>query len=104
MSDDWKKPEYPGDTVRIHMLIRGRELGDVRIQHYAGMKAGDTVRVGCFLPGVEESSPGDTPKVWPEFDTKLPADQVEAANGVFDAYLACAHEAGWKDFNPNGHV
>lgn len=98
----WTEPKYPGDAVRIHMLQRGGELGDVRIQHFAGMKAGDTVRVGTFLPGIVEGSPGDTQKTWPEFHIDLPADQVGAADGIFDAYLVCAYEAGWKDYDPNG--
>jgi hypothetical protein len=57
----WAKPKYPGDAVRMQMLIRddprfGPEIGDIRIQHYAGMKGGDKVRVAVFLPGVSVCS------------------------------------------------
>lgn len=61
----WTEAKYPGDAVRILMLYRrderGRiELGDIRIQDY-----GNVLRVGAFLPGECECSPGDTPKTFP---------------------------------------
>jgi hypothetical protein len=103
----WAKPKYPGDAVRMQMVIRddprfGPEIGDIRIQHYAGMKGGDKVRVAVFLPGVSICSPGDTPKTEPEFNNWYPAADKRKADEAFDEYLKCARDAGWKDYNPNG--
>lgn len=109
---DWKKPKYPGDAVRIHMLQRndprfGPEIGDVRIQYY-GTRANsepdpsDKVRVATFLPGVVVSNPGDTPKMEPEFNNWYAASNVATANEAFDEYVRCAREGGWQDYNPNG--
>jgi len=94
----WTEPQYPGDAVRILMLKRGHgkamELGDVRIQWLSDR----AVKVCMFVPGVEECSPGDTPKTWPEFH-RLCKFKPEA-DEVFDEYVKCAYDAGWQNYNP----
>lgn len=87
-----REAKYPGDAVRMRQLAKGRELGDIRIQDY-GPGAKRRYKVGTFLPGVEECSPGDTPKVWPEksFWTN---DSVEAVR-VFTNYITDALTEGW---------
>lgn len=88
----WTEPKYPGDAVRILMLKRGAELGDVRIQHYEHF-----VKVGSFLPGVEECSPGDTPKVWPEKSTTLHCGIT--ADAEFDRLVQEAYADGWQNYD-----
>lgn len=101
----WTEAQYPGDAVRILMLKRGHGramvLGDVRIQRY------DTsVKVGSFLPGDEECSPGDTPKVWPEKSewfksaTYRADNQTDLADAEFDRYVQEAYADGWQNYNP----
>lgn len=96
MNTVWTEPKYPGDDVRIALLIRGAEIGDVRIQDY-GEGINNRYRVGQFLPGVEECSPGDTPKVWPERGAYC-ATPGEA-NSTFLEYVRLAREDGWQDYN-----
>lgn len=88
----WVKPEYPGAPVRILNLKRGDELGDIRIQ---GGITDRTVKVCSFLPGVEECSPGDTPKVWPEKSEYVTNNF--AADQLFDQYVGEAYEEGWQN-------
>lgn len=90
----WTEPAYPGDTVRVLDLIRGRELGSVRIQHY-----GTRVRVGSFLPGETECSPGDTPKTWPEKHEYC--SNSFGADVVFDRYVQEAYGDGWQNYDRN---
>lgn len=93
----WTEPKYPGDAVRILMLFHhGRqEIGDIRIQQY------DTfLKVGTFLPGVEECSPGDTPKVWPERNESFHSNQTDLADGQFDKYVQEAYADGWQNYHP----
>lgn len=97
----WTEAKYPGDAVRILMLKRGHgremELGDIRIQDY-----GDFVKVGTFLPGETECSPGDTPKTWPEKHEIFRGDnQTDLADAEFDKYVQEAYAAGWQNFNPH---
>lgn len=100
----WTEPRYPGDIVRQVLLYRGShgrplELGDIRIQRDV-----DLVRVGSFLPGVEEGYPGDTIRVWPEKSHSFRADnQTDLADGVFDTYLQEAYAAGWQNYYPEQH-
>lgn len=104
----WTEPKYPGDAVREQMLYRRHvdsatgpavELGDIRIQHY-----GSFVKVGSFLPGVTECSPGDTPKTWPEKHETFRGDnQLDQADGVFDRYVQDAYADGWQNYHPEQH-
>ena len=100
----WTEPKYPGDAVRMLMLYRGGhgrpvELGDIRIQHY-----GTTLKVGSFLPGETECSPGDTPKTWPEKHETFRADnQSDFADGAFDGYVQEAYADGWQNYYPEQH-
>ena len=100
----WTKAKYPGDAVRIVMLYRrdarGRvELGDVRIQDY-----GTFVKVGTFLPGEEECSPGDTPKTWPNKHETFRADNGgDLADAEFDKYAQEAYADGWQNYYPEQH-
>lgn len=97
----WTEPKYPGDAVRILDLYRGRELGDIRIQDY-----GRLLRVAAFLPGITEMPPGvwDTPKTIPEkYQTFRSANQGDAADALFDAYVQEAYAAGWQNYHPEQH-
>lgn len=96
MTATWTEPKYPGDAVRTAMLIRGDEIGDVRIQDY-GASLRIRYKVGTFLPGETECAPGDTPKTWPERSSW--AGSKAEANVVFDAFLRDSRAAGWKDYN-----
>lgn len=91
----WTTAKYPGDAVRITMIRRGNEIGDVRIQHY---DVAGRVRVGSFLPGCVVESPGDTPKTEPEKHewcrTRAHADLV------FDQYVGQAQAEGWTEYVP----
>lgn len=87
----WEPAKYPGGVVRITMLCKGDELGDIRIFDRLGS---EQYRVGSFLPGETECPPGDTPKTWPEKSKWCP-DQ-KSANRVFAAYLKAALNEGWS--------
>lgn len=65
------------------------ELGSVRIQDF-----GTRYRVCAFLPGIEEWSPGDTPKTWPEREAwaHTPLDAAWA----FEQFAAEAVSEGWR--------
>src|ERR1700757_4477322 len=89
----WTKPKYPGDAVRILRVKRGAETGDIRIQDYENF-----VKVGSFLPGRTECSPGDTPKVWPEKWETFTSSP--AADDQFDRYVQEAYADGWQNFHP----
>lgn len=100
----WTEAKYPGDAVRILMLYRGngraREIGDIRIQHYSTY-----VKVGTFLPGETECSPGDTPKTWPEKHETFRADnETDKADAEFDKYAQEAYAAGWQNYDPEQHA
>lgn len=98
MSTDWTEPKYPGDAVRIALLIRGEhELGDVRIQDYGPGKDGKRYRVGTFLPGETECTPGHTPKTWP--DKSVWRTTPGEANSTFLEYVRIAKASDWKDYN-----
>lgn len=89
----WRDAKYPGDDVRRVDVRRGDELGMVVIQHY-----GVSVRVGSFLPGDVQSSPGDTPKTWPERNEWFRVDRPDfptCANDMFVRLLTRAQEDGW---------
>ena len=100
----WTEAKYPGDAVRIQMLYRRDargviELGDIRIQHY-----GHFVKVGSFLPGEVECSPGDTPKTWPEESFTFRGDnQCDLADAEFDKYVQEAYADGWQNYDPEQH-
>lgn len=86
----WTEPKYPGDSMLRVDLVRGDELGDVRVQWYDDT----TLKVGAFLPGVTECSPGDTPKTWPEkFSWVTTKD--EASKQVVQ-FLIAAYRDGWS--------
>lgn len=88
----WIEPKYPGDAVRELLIKRGPEVGMVLIQHYTTF-----VKVGMFVPGVYECSPGDTPKTWPnksETCTSSPA-----ADAVFDNYVQEVYADGWENYH-----
>lgn len=94
---DWRTPKYPGDSILYVGLVRGDEMGDVRVQWYGnGLKQedGDSLKVGSFLPGEVQSSPGDTPKVWPE-RSEYVTDKETAAK-LFLAYVTEAVRNGWR--------
>lgn len=94
---DWTEPKYPGDSIMRVDLVRGDELGDVRVQWYGdGLKPkdNDSLKVGTFLPGVEECSPGDTPKVWPERSEYV--HSKAAAARILVQYLIAAFRDGWS--------
>lgn len=97
MNADWTKPDYPGDAVRIALLIRGRELGDVRIQDYGSSVKTNRYNIGMFLPGVVECSPGDTPKIWPDHNARC--NEPATANSAFEQFLQAAYAEGWKDYD-----
>lgn len=87
----WTEPKYPGDTVRILPLKRGRETGDIRIQAYNAR----SFRVAAFLPGVDVALPGDTPKVTPERSCFRATSY--AADEEFDLYVQSAYAEGWQN-------
>lgn len=91
----WSKARYPGDTVRIVHMSKGDELGSIRIQDQSGAvkHPAYNYKIGMFLPGEVQSSPGDTPKVWPERHTSV-AERSEA-NAKFDQYVKDATAEGW---------
>ncbi len=69
----WQPAKYPGGTVRSVQLHREGELGVIRIFDRIGP---EQYRVGSFLPGITEYSPGDTPKTWPEKKKILPRPEI----------------------------
>lgn len=87
---EWQTARYPGDAALIVLLTNGEDIGDVRVQEYGT----DSFKVGSFLPGVVECSPGDTPKVWPE-RSEWVTDRPAAAK-VLGRYLIEAFRAGWR--------
>lgn len=94
----WREPRHPGDHILSQYLKRGEgitaEVGCVTIQDYCDtMVDGKNLRVGTFLPGVVECSPGDTPKVWPE-KKEYVADKA-AAVVIFERYVRAAVQDGW---------
>lgn len=84
---------YPGDSVITLRLVRGHELGSIRVQDY-GSTCRRRYKVGEFLPGREESSPGDTPKVWPEREEW--ADAIELAKCWLFVFAGHALLDGWR--------
>lgn len=87
----WMKPRHPGDAVRILMLYRGDEIGDIRIQDY-----GEFVKVATFLPGRTTCSPGDTPKTAPEKSETF--TNSYAADNLFDNYVQEAYADLWQNY------
>lgn len=87
----WIEPRFPGDAVRMLLLKRGKEIGDIRIQAYNAR----SFRVAAFLPGVNVSFPGDTPKVEPE--NSCFRMSTYAADEAFDLYVQRAYEDGWQN-------
>lgn len=99
-----EKPEplYPGAAVLLTRFVRGDEVGDVRVQDYGSSNVGDhNYRIGTFLPGVVEESPGDTPKVWPEVHQWV--GTWDAASDVFVRYVEAAKAAGWLEVEDDPH-
>jgi len=93
MIPDWNaEPEYPGIPIALIMLRKGRELGDVRIQHY-----GRKVKVAAFLPGICMSLPGDSPKTSPDRDEWFDVDNRVGAERTFDRFIRDARDAGWVE-------
>lgn len=88
----WTEAKYPGDAVRIQMLHRDGELGDIRIQLYDGQ-----AHVCAFLPGQCTMSPGDTPKTAPEKSEW--ATSSFAADELFDRYVREAYADGWQNYD-----
>jgi hypothetical protein len=95
-ADITQEAKYPGDAIRLRLLIKGDELGDVRIQDY-GSASKQRYKVGTFLPGVTECTPGDTPKTWPEKD--FWTNDGDEAIRVFTLYVMESMKDGWKLFN-----
>lgn len=93
----WTEPRYPGDTILIVHLVKGDELGDVRVQWYGnGLTAqpDDKLKVGSFTPGYDECSPGDTPKFWPDKSEWF--NDRDAASRQLVQYLIAAFRDGWR--------
>ncbi len=90
--EGWGKPDYPGASVKIAYMVRGEEMGDVRIQHYGPNK----YRVGSFLPGVSVCLPGDTPKTEPEVCAWF--NEPNFADRAFDEHVGAAKRQGWTVF------
>lgn len=97
----WTTPRYPGDAVRIALLIRsdqyGDELGEVRIQDYGPTVKTNRYHIGAYLPGVCECHPGDTPKTEP--DRSAWFSTPEAADVAFVQFVDVARTEGWADYN-----
>lgn len=94
---DWTEPRYPGDSILRVDLVRGDEFGDVRVQWYGNgltQKDGDKLKVGSFTPGYETSSPGDTPKWWPDRDEWV--ESKSAASKIFMQFVIAAIRQGWR--------
>lgn len=98
VSPVWTEAKYPGDAVRIELLRRGDEIGDIRIQDY-NERLTQAYRVAAFLPGVDVCLPGDTPKTEPD---KHQWDlSKREADAHFDRFLAEAHRDGWVHYDRN---
>lgn len=89
----WTEGAHPGATVRIIYMIRGDEMGDIRVQDY-GVGAIERYRTGTFLPGSVTGSAGDTPKVEPEVSTWWMS--AEAAELRLQHYVVDARAEGWE--------
>ena len=89
----WRDPGSIGQFVRELHLRRGDDFGSIRIQ----MMRKDYARVCSFLPGVEECSPGDTPKIWPEKQDYATSNY--SADTIFDTYVQEAYAEGWQNDN-----
>jgi hypothetical protein len=92
-SPRWDEQKYPGSAVRQVLLIKDDVLGSVDIRPHAP----SSIKVCCFLPGIEECSPGDTPKTWPERHRWC--SDKDTADRVFDAYLMQLMKEGWKEYD-----
>lgn len=90
----WKMATYPGDTVRVLALRRGREVGEIRIQQYSG--GTQSVRVASFLPGNFVCLPGDTGKTEPEKHEWCSSEWQ--ANEIFERYAHAAYAEGWQNY------
>jgi len=82
---EWIEPKYPDDVVRMAILIRNNDSGDIRIQAMDD----DIYRIGSFLPGRIVGN-----KLEPERATWTKSKQQ--ADNFFDRYLAEAIAAGWS--------
>jgi hypothetical protein len=91
----WTAPKYPGDAVRITLLRRANDIGDVRIQDFRVAKIRDNspFRVAAYLPGIISSSGAlsSTAHQW---------CVEEAADGWFDRFVKAAKAEGWTDYTP----
>lgn len=83
------KPKFPGDSWVIVNLQRGDEIGDVRVMNYDSH-----FRVAAFVPGWEQCSPGDTPKMVPDRDHWT--EDRQEANKLFAQYVIDAFRDGWR--------
>lgn len=92
----YREPRYPGDTIRTHMLVRGDELGDIRVQWVGGKRE---MKVCAFIPGNTECTPGDTPKTWP--DLYRYCETQELADTYFQQFVQNAYAQGWVDYDRN---
>lgn len=81
----WAEPKYRGDSVRRICLIKGRQEGDVCIQHFGTKR----FRVCAFLPGRKGGK-----DVEPEYSAWCRTHTV--ADAVFDGYLRHASSKGWR--------
>lgn len=87
---NWREPQYPGDSILQADLVKDDVLGDVRVQWYSD----ECMKVGKFVPGYEECSPGDTPKWWP--DKHEWARDRATASRAFVQFLIEAIREGWS--------
>lgn len=86
---------HSGDMIRVVDLIRGDEIGMIAIfDNLDCATPGNRYRVGSFLPGETQCSPGDTPKTWPEQHEMT--DDKAKANRLFADYLTAANRDGWR--------
>lgn len=90
----WIEPKWPGDAVREIMLIRGDEIGSIRIQHY-----GNSLLVACYLPGICHVHPGDSPKTEPEESEWCTSSYT--ADNLFDRYVTLAYNNEWQNYHRN---
>jgi hypothetical protein len=85
---------YPGAPVLLICFARGEETGQIKVQDYGEAEL-SRYRVGQFLPGLIEESPGDAPKIWPEVHQWTAT--IEEATAIFERYVETAHAAGWRE-------
>ena len=64
-------------------------------------KYDNVVRVACFLPGVDVTLAGDTPKTIPE--KYMHYRFADPADAMFDAYVQEAYADGWHNYHPEQH-